>query len=217
MPHVKTKRDDILRPPEILDTVRKARDNGQDWLACAISIATIFGKRVNEIMSLTREQIVFDDKFLTIRFRVGKKREKDTPIPIFYLKRKTLQHPLVQYIKSHVDTINTGYIFPSSRKPTQVNIKRAVTLKDGNTTNLEYNYTTPGGYISPSLARYYLKKIAPSWWWHLCRESLATSMAEEGATEEELMHWFDWETPNSPHKYVKRGTRLTEKWSERGW
>jgi len=42
-------------------------------------------------------------------------------------------------------------------------------------------------------------------------------MAEEGATEEELMHWFDWETPNSPHKYVKRGTRLTEKWSERVW
>jgi len=36
-------------------------------------------------------------------------------------------------------------------------------------------------------------------------------MAERGATEEELMSWFDWD------RYVKGGPKLTEKWAERTW
>jgi len=35
------------------------------------------------------------------------------------------------------------------------------------------------------------KAINPKCWLHLFRHSVATEMAERGATEEELMSWFD--------------------------
>lgn len=217
MPKIKTKRSDILRKREILETVKKAEEKEMPWLSCMIGLACIFGKRINEIINLRKDQILTDDKFLIVRFRVSKKRDRDTPIPIYHLKRKTLKHPLVPFILKYVKSIEDGYLFPSEREESMVKQKITVTTKAGESKELQYEYVVPGGFLSRQLALYYLKKIAPNWWWHLCRESLATSMAEDGATEEELMHWFDWETPNSPHKYVKRGTKLTEKWSERTW
>lgn len=60
-----------------------------------------------------------------------------------------------------------------------------------------------------------LKKINPNVYPHFFRESLATSMAEQGASVFELMHWFDWDRAQTAVKYVKRGTKLTEKWSDR--
>jgi len=71
--------------------------------------------------------------------------------------------------------------------------------------------------ISRNLAWYYLKKVNPNTWFHLFRESLATEMAEHGATEEMLMHWFDWDRVDTAHDYVKRGVKLTEELSERTW
>jgi len=60
-----------------------------------------------------------------------------------------------------------------------------------------------------------LKKINPNVYPHFFRESLATHMAEKGGTEFELMHWFDWDRYDTAAKYVKRGTKLIEKWSDR--
>jgi len=60
-----------------------------------------------------------------------------------------------------------------------------------------------------------LKRMNPDIYPHFFRHSLATSMAERGATEYELMHWFDWDRPSTAAKYIKRGTKLTEKWSDR--
>lgn len=71
--------------------------------------------------------------------------------------------------------------------------------------------------VSRQLALYYLKKVNKQAWFHLFRESLATEMAERGATEEKLMHWFDWDRVDTAHSYVKRGTKLTEEYSERTW
>lgn len=217
MPTIKVKRNDILRPKEVLQTVEKAKDFKLDWLACLIGLTNVFGKRISECISLKKDQITQDTKFLYVRFHVGKKRDKDRPIPIFHIKKKTLQHPLMPYIISYVDQIQDGYIFPSNRsRQTGVN-KMKIKLKNGEVKNVGYAYSVEGGFISRQLALYYLKKVAPDWWWHLARESLATRMAEEGATEEELMHWFDWSRVDMAHVYVKRGTKLTEKWSERTW
>ena len=72
-------------------------------------------------------------------------------------------------------------------------------------------------HVSRNLAWWYLKKANPKAWWHLFRESLATEMAEHGASEEMLMHWFDWDRLDTAHAYVKRGTKLTEELSERTW
>lgn len=84
-----------------------------------------------------------------------------------------------------------------------------------------YLETVKEGQLFPGLyrekARYWFRKITQKAWFHLFRESLATEMAERGATEEDLMHWFDWDRVDTAHTYVKRGTKLTEKWSDRTW
>jgi len=86
---------------------------------------------------------------------------------------------------------------------------------------LDYLATTKQGPLFPNMyrekARYYFRKANQKAWFHLFRESLATEMAERGATEEDLMHWFDWDRVDTAHSYVKRGTKLTEKWSDRTW
>jgi len=60
-----------------------------------------------------------------------------------------------------------------------------------------------------------LKSVNPDVYPHFFRESLATSMSERGASVFELMHWFDWSCTQTASEYVKRGTKLTEKWSNR--
>lgn len=42
-------------------------------------------------------------------------------------------------------------------------------------------------------------------------------MSEEGTTEDELMYWFDWDSAETAHGYVKRGPKMSEKWSKRLW
>jgi len=189
MPKIKTKRNDILRQEEILETLEKAKD--KPWLQCLIAIAWIFGKRINEILKLTKQDIWIAEGYLYIRFLVSKKKtRKDTPTPKPFVKRITLKHPGAVYIIQYIESINEGLLFLSHLKNEQ---SRRVRTSQ------------------------YLKEINPKVWWHLFRESLATEMAERGATEEKLMHWFDWDRVDTAHQYVKRGTKLTEELSERTW
>lgn len=60
-----------------------------------------------------------------------------------------------------------------------------------------------------------LKNVNPNVYPHFFRHSLATSMAERGASVIELMSWFDWDRTESAMKYVKRGIKLIEKWADR--
>jgi hypothetical protein len=182
LPTIKTKRTDIYRSFE----VKKMLDSSEPWLQCLIALSTIFGKRVTENLKLMKEDVWQDDKYLYVRFFVGKKKtRKDAPVPKPYLKRIQLHHPLVHYITDYIKTI-----------PAQQRVF---------------------GKMTRQLALYYLKKVNSQGWWHLFRESLATEMAERGATEEQLMHWFDWDRVDTAHEYVKRGTKLTEQLSERIW
>ena len=71
------------------------------------------------------------------------------------------------------------------------------------------------GRMSRQHAYRIIKGLNPKAWTHLFRHSLATEMAERGATEEELMSWFDWDRYETAHRYVKGGPKLTEKWSKR--
>jgi len=213
LPKVKTQRLDVIRQPEVKSVIEQA----EPWLACMIALAIIFGKRISEIIRLKRNEVYWDDTHLYVRFLVGKRRKQKGALPEYFLKRITLQHELTKYVLDYVSTIKDGFIFSFDRAEQKIHL--TIKEMDGRIYEpaLEYDYVVPRGFMSRQLAYYYLKKIAPDWWWHLCRETLATRMAEKGASEEDLMHWFDWETPTSPHKYVKRGTKLTEKYSERTW
>ena len=199
-----------MRKPEIMRTLSDAKE--LPWLQCLIALAWIFGKRINEILRLRQDDIWTDEKFLYVRFFVSKKKSRrSTPIPERYVKRITLKHLGVPYILSYIDTIQDGYLFPD---PTQ---KEKIIRTYNKQYEKWYEYKIEGGHVSRHRAKYLLKKINPKAWLHLFRESLATEMAEHGATEEKLMHWFDWDDPRTAHRYVKRGTKLTEELSERTW
>lgn len=182
MPKIKTKRKDILRSFEIDKTLKSS----PGWLACLIALAWIFGKRISELLQVSKEDVYVDEEFLYVRFLVSKKKTRaDSGIPKPFLKRIILKHPGVPYILSHIEQVQAhGKLFPK---------------------------------MTRQLALYYLKKVNPNSWWHLFRESLATEMAEHGSTEEQLMHWFDWDRVDTAHEYVKRGTKLTERLSRRTW
>ena len=204
---VKTKRNDILRSFEI----NRMLDQADAWLECAIALAWIFGKRISEILKVKRADIYTDEEYLYVRFFVGKKKtRKDQPVPKPYLKRITLTNPYCKYILGYIETIKEGYIFPANTKP---RTKKFFDKK----MNVWREYYREGGHITPEAAYYHLKKLAPKTWWHLFRESLATEMAERGASEEQLMHWFDWDRVDTAHEYVKRGIKLTERLSRRTW
>lgn len=181
MPIIKTKRDDILRRQEVLEMLSQA----EDWLACLIAFSWIFGKRINEVLKVKKQDVWTDQDFLYTRFHVSKKKTRVSPgLPKPFLKRINLKHEGVAYIISYCRKVKDGNLFPK---------------------------------MSRQLAYYYLKKLNSKVWWHLFRESLATLMAEKGATEEQLMHWFDWDRVDTAHQYVKRGTKLTEELSQRMW
>jgi len=219
MPKVKIDRTDILRKPEVDAMLENARNVYMgERLQCIIALAWIFGKRIREILRLKREDVWTDDKFLYVRFTVSKKRGKARqPVHSMYVKKIRLDHPYVPYVLNWVNRIKEGYIFPSYTKPRKVRVKARWKGKDGEVKEKWYEYEWEGGHLSDARARQLIKQVNPQAWWHFFRESLATQMAEMGATEEELMHWFDWSDPRVAHEYVKRGTKLIEKWADRTW
>lgn len=181
MPTIKTKRSDILRTREVQAMLDQCHAT---WLKALICLAWLFGKRVNELLNVRKEDVYVKDSYLYVRFFVSKKKTRQAePVPKPYLKRITLRNPFTKPVLAYLKTIKTGKLF----------------------------------YVSRQLALYYLKKANNKAWFHLFRESLATEMAERGATEEKLMHWFDWDRVDTAHSYVKRGTKLTEEYSEREW
>jgi len=218
LPEIKTQRSDILRKSEIdqMLTAAERYPNG-DRLQCIIALAWLFGKRITEILRLKRDNITIINDYLSVRFSVLKKKKRESAVPKKYTKRIKLDHPYVQYILDWINTIEEGYIFPSSSISRTDMVTTKYVNRDGKEVFGKYTYAREGGHLSRQAVHYYIKRINPKAWMHLFRESLATFMAENGATEEELMHWFDWDDIRTAHEYVKRGTGLTQKWSDRKW
>ena len=233
MPRLKTEREDVLREQELKEMFGKIE--GRDYMigyykthlfgreiiqsfkfstkmiSALMAFLWLFGKREIEILTLKKPDVYWDEKFLYTRFHVRKKKKrKQQAVPFTYLKKITLTNPYVHYILSWVTEIGTNeYIFPGRSRPKKKIIKMP---------KKTYEYEMKeSGYLSPEMAWKIIKFINPQAWCHLFRHSVATQMAEEGATEDELMSWFDWDRADTAHKYVSRGTKLIEKWSKRKW
>jgi len=191
---------------------------------CLIALLWLFGKRIYEVLQLKRKNIWIEGRYLYVRFLVLKTKRKEV-IPVAVLKRITLSNPYTKYVLQWLERIGEEpekYIFPghSRGKTIKVRAKLIRAFPDGSRDfyTKEYIYErTRTGIMSPETAWKIVKFLNPKAWLHLFRESVATIMAEKEATEEELMHWFDWEKVETAHKYVKRGTKLVAKWAERKW
>lgn len=199
-PHYKYERQDVIRTVElgeILDgaeNVTKFGIPGLGWKAF-ISIMWLFGKRVSEIIGLRTQDVRVNGEYLAILFTVLKKRSyKDPGMRRPFQKRVTLENPYTETIITwwnREKKEEEKFLFPRSQ--------------------------TKMGYIYRQYAHLVLKEISPKISSHLFRHSLATQMAENGATAYELVNWFDWDRTDTALEYIRRSGAMTEKLSNRKW
>ncbi len=191
-------RQDVIRPVELGEILDRAEAidkygiPGLGWQAF-ISIMWLFGKRVSEIVSLRTQDVRVDGEYLHILFTVLKKRSTADPgIRMPFLKRITLENPYTEAIIAWWNRVRGGqFLFP--------------------------RHQTKMGYIYRQYAHLVLKEISPQISSHLFRHSLATQMAEDGATAYELVSWFDWDRTDTALEYIRRGGAMTERLSKRKW
>ncbi len=232
MPAIKAQRQDVMRPAELENMLRRL--DGKEEITgeyathirgklvtqtfkidcamaqCILAMLWIFGKRITEVVRLKRRDIWSDGLFLYARFTVLKKKKKAV-IPITYVKRIRADHPYAHYVLDFVAKIGDkeAYVFPGETRKRKIRVKMP---------KKTYEYaTSDAGHISSNKVWKIVKFLDSLAWCHLFRHSVATIMAEEGATESELMSWFDWTDPKVAHGYVSRGPKLTERLSERNW
>jgi hypothetical protein len=146
------------------------------------------------------------------------------PILQYYLRRNKEAVSLLEAGKAR--DIDNQYLFPShigrEDKTKTVTVKHRFIERDGKlvlddkngTVTRTYHYTKSCGHISYWRVRQELKKVTTAWA-HLFRTSLATEFAEEGATEEDLLFWFDWDRVQTAHAYVKHASSYSSKFSKR--
>lgn len=192
-----------------------ARRYPAEMVRCLVALLWVFGKRAREILTLRKKDFVVAGDKLLVHFVVSKKKKKEKYTKMITLKNRYVPHILgwLEKIKSPDD-----FIFPGRAKPRTRKVKRRLAGRGGRAVVKTYCYRdTTSGHIWYEEMWAIIKSLDPKIWCHLFRHSLATMMAEYGATESELMAWFDWSTPLMAHHYVQRGTKLLEKWAQREW
>jgi integrase len=211
MPLYKYSREDIIRQPELDEIIQKASEThayglpGSAW-SCLIGILWLFGKRISEVVPLKVDAVNVYEKHnpnpysretmevLSIRFNVLKKRRQSEPSVIrTFTKRVTLENPYTKLITYWVSIIGEKSIYLFPRPQTRT------------------------GHIYREYAYNVLKSISPNISSHLFRHSLASQMAEEGATAYELINWFDWDRTDTALEYIRRSGAMTERLSKRKW
>ena len=145
-----------------------------------------YGKRISEVIELTRFDVYIADQYIETTFKILKRKPESGILPVFS-KRLSSEHYLAPFIVDYVEQFEEGYLFPGRSE----------------------------GHISRMTAYRWLKKISDDLWPHLFRHSLATLMAENGATAYELKSFFDWKDIRTATRYVEDTQGLSYKWVDR--
>lgn len=183
----RAKDGDILRKMEIENLIEKA-PRDRVMTKPLMAFLWTFGKRITEVITLKRKHIFVEDGKLNVRFFVLKQGGKGSGAR--HRSFMTLNHPFVPIIVEYIQRFEPNdYIFPGDQN----------------------------GHISRQHAWNLLKEVDEDICPHWFRHSLATRMAEKGATEDELMDWFDWMSSETAHDYVERSGTLSKKFAERDW
>ena len=186
MPRIKSQREDIIRPHEVLELISKT---GNPMLRCLIAILYAFGCRISEALMLRRKDVRIEGEYLIIKFPLLK-RKGESGIKPSIERRIHLSDFLVKFIIDWITTIENldSYVFPSRHK---------------------------GKHLSRYRAWALLKQIDKNIWPHLFRHSLATLMAEAGAKSVEMVAWFGWASLDTALNYIKMTEALRTRWSKR--
>jgi len=186
---------------------------------CLICIAYLFGKRISEILPLTRKQVWTKRGYLYIRFLVLKKTSKVAlAMPQMKVKRVSIKkqlkftEPIIRYVATLQQTDMPLFV-GRSRPHTRI-----VKLKDKATGKVKkvYKYEIKHEGIMNRIHAYkILKALNPEAYPHWFRHSLATQLAEDGHTGVELKEWFDWSRFDTALGYVEGSPALTKRISDR--
>jgi len=198
VPKYSYQREDVIREQElgeIFDEAGRVKAYGlppEAW-QCLIAIMWLYGKRISETVPLIVETVRIS-KYLSIGFTVLKKKSyKDPGVKLRFNKRVTRKNPYTDYVVNWHKEIKGSHHF------------------------LFYRPQTKMGYIYRQYANEVLKSISDRVSPHLFRHSLATQMAEEGATAYQLINWFDWDRTDTALEYIRRSGRMTQELSDRKW
>jgi len=184
-PKIKALRDDIIRPSECKMFLIHAKKPIKRAL---IAFLYAYGKRISEILNLKRQDIYLNDANIEVKFLLLKRKPRSGILPIRKLKLSRA-HYLAPIIENWISPIKDpeAWIFP------------------GNS----------GGHIHRITAWRWLKAISQDIWPHLFRHSLATLMAENGATAFELVAWFHWANMDTARTYVKDTDAMADRFAKR--
>jgi len=217
LPFIKCKslrKEEILSEAEVEEMIEKAEicfPEKASMIKCLIALLWLFGKRISEVLRLKRKDVWFDEHFLYVRFTVLKKKGEYKAV-----KKITLKNPFVKHVIQYIQLIEEpeAWLFPGRSRPKVVKVKAK--LRNGTVKTYEYERVESGN-MSRQEAWRLLKKLNPTVWFHLFRDTVATKFAYEGATPYELQSWFDWEKLETANKYIKRGSAFIERLAQRVW
>jgi integrase len=239
MPKHKLEREDevptenwqkILSLSEQIDyTQAKLVPPFQYWLTCVIAIDWLTGKRINEVLSLHRKDITFTQTEIRIKFKIGKKKNRRSPIELMpYQKARNINHKAVVYIKKYLEEFDIktlpkiakkAYLFPSETRPRIRTVRTKFRNGKGEQESRQYTYTDQGGYIYEENARYYLNKINDQLppeeriYFHYGRHNIGIKLAYQGKSNIIIAEVLD-ETPRAAIEYTKHASGLSEEWTK---
>lgn len=150
-----------------------------------IAILWLFGKRISEVLRLKRRDIWAEGDLIYASFHVLKKKTREDT---------GVSKPFVKSMRITHPYYKYLYYYLKEKR--------------FGADDLIFPFSRHKAYRL-------IKEVNPKTYPHFFRTSLATRMAELGATEYELMHWFDWDRSSTAGGYVKHTSKLAERWSKR--
>jgi integrase len=208
----------------------------QLWLVAVLAIDWLTGKRINEILRLKRKDISNNQHEIKIKFLVGKKRSRGTPIEMQpYQKARNIAHKAVPYILKYLQeydnrlAIDTdiakyvkdigGYLFPAPSSPRTKTVNTTFTNGKGEKETRAYTYEQLGGYIKEENAFYWLQKINAQVppeqriYFHYGRHSIGIKMAYQGRSPYQIAEILD-ETVDAALQYTKHASGYSSEWTK---
>lgn len=235
MPHIKIKHDDIITTEtwlEILDLALKLDFSQswkvppiQSWFACVLAFDWMFGKRINEILTLKRKHITKEKGLVKVLFYVGKKKTKTASIEFLpFQKAKTSKHKAYPYIRSYLQEFDKqggtpeDYLFFAATNPRTRKVNTTFTNGKGETETRNYTYTDNGGHIYEENCRYYLNKINEQLpegkriYFHYGRHTIGIKMARQGRSVWEIADVLD-DSERAAIAYTKKAGGYSQRWT----
>ena len=207
----------------------------QLWFQAVLAFTWLYGKRINENLSLHRKNVSFTQTEIKTKFFVGKKRSRKTPLELQpYQKTRNVNHKAVPYIQEYLREydvelqlnlemkkelkLNDYYLFPAPTNPRIRTVYTSFINAKGEKEVREYTYTDPGGYIYEENARYWLnevnKQLPPDrrLYFHYGRHNIGIKMAYQGKTPYQIASVLDT-TINSAIAYTKHAGGYSQEWT----